>query len=153
MVRAQFMDRVDRPPWSATHTQRSGNLKKLLVIGLVFVIALTVVLSVVTAGCGSSDTTETTIATDTTVVDDTATTTMDDTATTVAPVEDVTTTVAQYARPAADIQLRLTEALWALPAGPQSLKRRQQRGSEVRRATNRGRWQSPETPEAPIGRL
>ena len=66
-------------------------MKKLLVIGLVFVIAFTVALSVVTAGCGGDD------ATDDTTVEQTDTT-MDDTATTLEDsesTEDVTTTVAE----------------------------------------------------------
>ena len=75
-------------------------MKKLLVIGLVFVIALTVALSVLVAGCGSddaTDATETTLEqTDTTVGDDTATSVEDTVSTEVeVEVEDVTTTVAE----------------------------------------------------------
>ncbi len=66
-------------------------MKKLLVIGLVFVIALTVALSVVTAGCGSGDdATETTVEQTDTTMDDTATTLED-----AESAEDVTTTVAE----------------------------------------------------------
>jgi hypothetical protein len=76
-------------------------MKKLLAIGLVFVIALTVVLALVVAGCGTSDegtdATETTIATEAPVDGDTESTEAPvvETESTEAPAEEVTTTVAQ----------------------------------------------------------